>query len=56
MRSFTITKGSQNRFRCLPLIEEFGLDPTFIWETHEQGSNLVSLGVQPSAIKVTGIT
>jgi len=56
MRSFTITKGSQNRFRCLPLIEEFGLDPTFICDTDEQRSNLVALGVQPSCIKVTGIT
>jgi hypothetical protein len=36
------------------VIDEFGLDPTFVCDTDEQRSNLVSLGVQPSAIKVTG--
>ena len=39
----------------MSVIEEFGLDPTFVCDNEEQKSNLVAFGVQPSAIKVTGI-
>lgn len=55
MRCFTVTKADPYRFRVLWLIERYGWDPTFICDSKEQKSSLISMGVPKGCIKVSGI-
>jgi hypothetical protein len=56
VKCFIVTKAVPDRFKVLPVIENYGWEPTFVCDTLKQKGQLQKLGVDHLNISVSGIT